>query len=871
MSSPLLYLLFFFSGTSGLIYQVIWVRAFGNVFGNTVYSASVVTAVFMLGLGLGSWWGGSYADRQFRLDSNRPLKAYAYVELGIGGSGLALAYLLPMLEVASPTISTYVSSANGWHALSALSMAARYALAIILLGPITVLMGATLTLLIRTLVHLDLGIASWRIGLLYGFNTAGAAAGALAVDFAFIPAFGLLATQGIAALLNFVAAVGALRLAKGRDTGELRRPSPAALGEEGAPERRRLLLTCGVLFCTGILGMGLEILWYRYLISMLSSTRAVFSLLLGSILVSVWLGSTFGGFVASRRRIQPASALMIAETLLVVSALLLMVVVDGVSGAPSFGDLSISEAKWASVRLSVSLIAAIVGIPAFLTGVSFPLGNALVQDAAGSVGRRAGALYLANTLGAAVGSTGVGFILLPALGMQHSLGLLLCVGAAAVVALTWHTHAREGGGRLALGCGLALAAALVAWYRLPADYLLSKTFRGALSKTVRGSNALLFMREGISESLAVIETTLANTELDPISTYRMLWTNGHVMSGANYLGMRYMRAFSHLPLLMTERPERVLVICFGVGNTLHAASLHPSVTSLEIADLSENILSTAEYFSGTNDHVLKDPRVSVFVNDGRQHLRMGNAAYDLITLEPPPISFAGVSSLYSADFYRLARTRLKPGGYMTQWLPAYQVPDSSVRSAVRAFLEVFPTAVLLSGFQKELILVGINSADTPHLDPDAVVARLLERPRVAQDLDRIGLGTVREMAGAFVAGPRALAAATVEDPPITDDFPILEYGVVAFQKTHFPRELIDLEDAPTWCPKCFQGKLEAPLIEGLREYFGVLAVYYGSEGFLTEGHRTAPELWLPGDAKSRQVISESPYLRSAFRGSAPKP
>lgn len=862
MSSPLLYLLFFFSGTSGLIYQVIWVRAFGNVFGNTVYSASVVTAVFMLGLGLGSWWAGGYADRQFRLDSNRPLKTYAYVELGIGASGIALAYLLPALEAASPSISTYVSLANGWQALSLSSMAARYALAIILLGPITVLMGATLTLLIRTLVHLDLGIASWRIGLLYGFNTAGAAAGALLVDFAFIPAFGLLATQCIAALLNFVAAVGALRLANAQEAGEQRRPSPAALGAEGAAERRRLLLTCGVLFCTGVLGMGLEILWYRYLISMLSSTRAVFSLLLGSILVAVWLGSTFGGFVASRRRIKPASALMVAETLLVVSALLLVVVVDASSGAPPFSDLSISEAKWASVRLSLSLIAAVVAIPAFLTGLSFPLGNALVQDAAGAVGRRAGALYLANTLGAALGSTGVGFLLLPALGMQHSLGLLLCLGAGVVVALTWYTHARAGGGRLAVGCGIVLVAAFAAWSRLPGDYLLSKTFRGA--------KAPLFMREGIGESLAVTETTEATTDLDrPFSTYRMLWTNGHAMSGANYLGMRYMRAFSHLPLLMTERPERVLVICFGVGNTLHAASLHPSVTSLEIADLSENILSTADYFSGTNDHVLKDPRVSVFVNDGRQHLRMGAAQYDLITLEPPPISFAGVSSLYSADFYRLARSRLKPKGFMTQWLPGYQVPDSAVRSAVRAFLEVFPTAVLLSGFQKELILVGINSPDTPHLDPDAVVARLVERPRVAQDLDRIGLGTVREMAGAFVAGPRALAAATREDPPITDDFPILEYGVVAFQKTHFPRELIDLEDAPTWCPRFFEGKLEAPLIDGLREYFGILAAYYGSEGFLTEGHRKAPELWLPGDARSRQVISESPYLRSAFRGSAP--
>ena len=61
----LLYFLFFFSGLSGLIYQVAWVREFGNVFGNTVYSASIVVAVFMLGLGVGSYIAGVWADRRY--------------------------------------------------------------------------------------------------------------------------------------------------------------------------------------------------------------------------------------------------------------------------------------------------------------------------------------------------------------------------------------------------------------------------------------------------------------------------------------------------------------------------------------------------------------------------------------------------------------------------------------------------------------------------------------------------------------------------------------------------------------------------------------------------------------------------------------
>src|SRR6185295_5071312 len=107
----------------------------------------------------------------------------------------------------------------------------------------------------------------------------------------------------------------------------------------------------------------------------------------------------------------------------------------------------------------------------------------------------------------------------------------------------------------------------------------------------------------------------------------------------------------------------------GVGNTAHAATLHPSVRRVDVVDTSRNVLAHADYFAATNGKVILNPKVAVHVNDGRQHLKMRSpASYDLITLEPPPIAFAGVASLYSREFYQLARTRLRPGGFMTQWL-----------------------------------------------------------------------------------------------------------------------------------------------------------------------------------------------------------
>src|SRR5262249_28116569 len=148
---------------------------------------------------------------------------------------------------------------------------------------------------------------------------------------------------------------------------------------------------------------------------------------------------------------------------------------------------------------------------------------------------------------------------------------------------------------------------------------------------------------------------------------------------------------------------------------------------------------------------LEDPRVSVFVNDGRQHLRMvPPGSYDLITLEPPPIAHAGVSSLYSKEFYELVRSRLADSGWFTQWFPVSQLHGSEALALVRAFVDVFPASVMLSGNARELLLVG-TTLPSPALDLGALVRRLEERPRVAEDLAKVDLGRIEELVGTFAA------------------------------------------------------------------------------------------------------------------------
>ena len=454
-----------------------------------------------------------------------------------------------------------------------------------------------------------------------------------------------------------------------------------------------------------------------------------------------------------------------------------------------------------------------MAIPAVLMGFSFPLGNAIVQRAEQAVGRRAGTLYLANTAGAVGGSVIAGFVLLPALGLQRSATILMIIAALAAVPL--YVAARPSM-RAAAASLIIVAAAMGLWLQLPSDYITRRAL-GTLDERER----LIVVSDGLTELIAVTESPRQG---------RTLVTNGHAMSSTLPLAQRYMRALAHIPLLSIKNPEDVLVIGFGVGNTTHAATLHPSVRRVDLADLSRDILAHATYFEEGNKGVLNHPKVTVYINDGRQHLQMQpQASYDLIVLEPPPIAYAGVAALYSREFYELARTRLQPGGYISQWLPTYQVRTSTAEAMVAAFVDVFPQSVLLSGAGSDLILLGVNGPGI-EIDPARLQAALAAAPAVRTDLERVDLGALHEIVGTFVGSARRLAEATREVPPIVDDHPMQEYDVRSMLNYGHgvPDSIVGLDEVGAWCPRCFMAGRPVPAMERLNAYLELLKLAYAA-------------------------------------------
>ena len=859
--SRLLHLLFFCSGVSGLIYQVVWVRVFGNVFGNTIYSASIVVSVFMLGLGVGSYVVGAWADRRYAGQPESLVRTYGYFELLIGLMGLAVSALLPHLGRLSAVVSSYTHDAGGWYVLSTTSSLARGGIAVLLLTPITMLMGGTLTLLIRHLVRSDVEIGGWRIALLYGVNTAGAALGCFLTDFAIVPAAGLWAAQVVAVFLNFVAAAGALLLAsdaRAAPAATAGKPVRIATGHSVAacqPASSALALTGLALGLSGFAAMGTEIIWFRHFTLLLGVFRAVYSLLLTVILMGIGAGSLVGGFLL-RRTERPAPWLMAVQGLFVASTLLgfatadvrgLTVTAQAVGsalGAKSAMAQSVGE-LWFNTRP----ILFEVGVPALLMGFAFPLANAMIQHAEQSVGRRAGLLYLTNTVGAVCGALGAGFLLLPMAGIQGSVTMLAVIGWHAVVPLYAATSTGKRVATAAFaGSTLVGGAAVWLWLLLPSNHV---TTRALLVPT---DSELVTLSEGVAEVIAVT---------DDADGRRWLLTNGHPMSSTGRQDQRYMRALAHIPLLCIDNPQVVLVIGFGVGNTTHAATLHPSIGRVEVAELSRHVLAHSRYFKDANRDVLSDPRVAVYVNDGRQHLQMQpEASYDLITLEPPPIAHAGVGALYSREFYALARSRLRSKGYISQWLPAYQVPPATTLAMIRAFVDVFPQAVLISGAQPMLQLVGANDSRI-EIDPDRMARALSRAPAVQADLHRLDLGSVREIVGTFVGSAQTLEEASRSSIPVSDDRPLQEYSVrslLNFDSTGVPASGVDLSRVADWCPGCFVGGKPAPAVEGLDTYLAVLARAY----MVPLKGMTADF----ADPRTREMIKGSTYLGTILRTAA---
>jgi spermidine synthase len=246
--------------------------------------------------------------------------------------------------------------------------------------------------------------------------------------------------------------------------------------------------------------------------------------------------------------------------------------------------------------------------------------------------------------------------------------------------------------------------------------------------------------------------------------------DGHSMAGTSPQGQVYMRSMAHLPLLLHPDPRSALLICFGVGATADAIRTHRTIERLDVVDLNPSVFLLDRPFASVNRDVLADRRLRIVCDDGRQFLKLTDALYDFVTMEPPPPLQPGISRLYSAEFYEAVKKRLKPGGVVSQWLPESQMSEQGVDLIASTFVRAFPHTLLFVGFGRDLILVG---SDRP-FGYGRLTARMEGEPDVKQVLAGFGLGTAPRLLATILRTDESMRRQWAAGPVISDGFASLD-------------------------------------------------------------------------------------------------
>ena len=712
------FVFFFLSGFCSILYELIWLRLAMAQFGVTTAMISIVLSTFMAGLGIGAGAAGYLLRRYAHRLTAPPLQLYAMVELFIGCSAVvAPLELLAGRFLLERIGSSWSLSSSGYYIAAGLWLA-------LCLIPWCACMGATIPLGMFA-IKSDERVESGRsFSFLYLANVLGAVAGAL-IPLLLIEVFGFTGTLRFGMLINLAICGAAFALGKrqgARGTGG----EGAVAGQAGAVARQSSGKgSLWLLFATGFTSMGMEVVWTRQYTPFVGTLVYSFAGILAAYLAATFAGSTIyriwrrgGGNIGS----------------------LVWLTVWGVSLMPLLTADSRLEI-FAMLRVPLG-IAAFSGMLGFLTPM-------LVDRFAQGDPDRAGVAYAFNVAGCIVGPLIAGFGLLPYVDERYTLVILALPWLLIAVGTAWFQRSdstRFTAGRAALAAVILCASSAM----ILGTHSYVEQFPDAVVR--RDSTATVFAAgQGMQKVLVVNGMNM--TFLTPVT-----------------------KLIASLPLaFLNHPPQNALVICFGMGTT-HRSMLAWGIDSTAV-DLVPSVPSLFSYYHPDAPELLRSPRSHIVVDDGRRFLERTTEQYDVIVVDPPPpIAAAGSSLLYSREFYRLAKQRLRPDGILQQWFPGGD--EMTTAAVARALKESFP---YVRAFPS-IVDTGIHYLASRQAIPVRSAAELTNRMPLKAAADLVEWGpypTVEQQWDAVLRKEvpvSQIVALDVFAPAVQDDRPINEYN-----------------------------------------------------------------------------------------------
>jgi len=723
ISNALFYALIFLSGSSALIYQLVWVRVLGLAFGVSSFAVATVVAVFLLGLGCGSLYFGKWSEKL-----NNPLKAYLFVELFIGIFSV-FSYLIINNFTIYKILYKYSYNNFNFYWISLI----RLFLSTVVLFPPVFAIGGTIPLIAKYFLTSPERFGS-NFSRIYYFNTLGAFAGSILTGFVFVKYMGVFITLMIAVTVNVLIAL--IIYTNKKESDKL---------PETAKKATAYSYMLVILFTTGFISLSYEILWTRILSTYDMSTSQSFAVILSGFL----LGFAVGSYVISRIIDAIKNLELIFGNISVLTA---------ISGAfvlflfKKFEFFTNSIANVVNIDVfTISLVLAftVSFVPSIFMGVLFPLGLRIYANDINEIGVKTGKIFFFNTIGSVIGSVITGFLLIPFVGMWNT--TLILVNLSLIIAFYM--------GYIIKKMSYKQFSFLLAVFIFSNLFVISdkRTFH----KEVEGFD-VIYYAEGLSGTVTAIEN----------QGYRGLFVDGQNVSGTDYVLTADSKMLGHLPLLISGDPKKALTVGYGTGATSYSMLLHG--VDVDAVEIEKKIIEAAHLFEKVNHYSYNNEKLDIIIDDARNYIDVVDKNFDVIVTDVTNLKYKRNPYLYTLEYFEIMKKALNDNGIAAAWLPLGGLSFNDLKILIRTFDMVFPHTTIWYFTQYPthfIIAIG-----TPEKLKMNLVKLEFDMKKVKIDLEEILVDNVYELASMLLLGENDVDDLTYGTVIHTDNFPILEFS-----------------------------------------------------------------------------------------------